>query len=1085
MEIVRKQDFNGADDIFIKPEFHPNALKVIEKRYLRRNEKGQVIETPQEMLLRVATNIGMIDHKIYQEPMKQVEKLILDFYNIMACGDFYPNSPTLMNAGTSVQQLSACFVLPIEDNMEGIFDSLKHTALVHKSGGGTGFSFSRLRPQNDIVSSTGGEASGPISFMRIFNSATEEVKQGGKRRGANMGILRVDHPDILEFITCKDTEGKMNNFNISVAVTAEFMQALQAGKNYKLYNPKDGSIAGELEAKEVFEKIVYQAWKNGEPGVIFIDKINEANPTPHIGEIESTNPCVAGDTWVLTDEGPTQVSEILGQPKLVGLNGHFYKTTETGFFKTGIKKLIRIETDRGYELKVTKDHLIRIASKITGHEIYEEWKPAGELKTGDKIILSNNRTIQWQGKGELHQGYLLGCFLGDGTCKENSVHDLAERYGIYPGNKKLNTNVEKTSYEFYQGFLKGLFETGGTILETQEKDVSVRLGQKDLNCLKVVQRMLHRMGIASTIYQNRKSEDSKSMPDGKGKLSQYDIEPGHELVISQDNVSYFASVIGFGSATKQNKLAEKLKSYKRELNREPFTAVVSAIVESKQEEVYDVQVPGVNAFDANGIYVHNCGEQPLLPFESCNLGSINLEKFVDNGELDYQRLEEVVEKSVHFLDNVIDANNYPIPQIEELTKGNRKIGLGVMGWANALILMGIPYNSLKAIQKAKEIMKFIDNKAKKASRNLAQKRGPFPNFKGSIYDLNGEKPIRNATVTTIAPTGSISMIANTSSGIEPLFGVVYKSFRADSEFVEANSLFEKVAKDRGFWSEDLPEKILEAGTVKGIAEIPEDIQNLFVTSGEISADWHIKMQAAFQAYCDNAVSKTINFANDATQEDIKEAYLLAYKLNCKGLTVYRDGSREVQVLNKGKTVKKDRDQDYDANLSNIRPKKRPKVMAGVSSGFQSACSKFYVTVNGNGEPFEVFCNSTGQGGCQAQTNAIATLATLLLRCGVAIDEVTRRLSRIQCAACIRREGIDVLSCPAAIGQAIELYIQNNKGIIKEKPEQLLISFEEGQNGEDNVRGDGMSTCPDCGSKLTFQEGCRGCTNPGCSFHKCG
>ncbi|MFZ7104302.1 MAG: vitamin B12-dependent ribonucleotide reductase [Peptococcaceae bacterium] len=751
---------------FRKPVFSPNSLQVIEKRYLRRNAKGEIIENPQEMLLRVATNIALVDQEIHQRSPEEVEDLIIAFYNLMAEGYFFPNSPTLMNAGTSVQQLSACFVLPVDDNMEGIFDSLKWTALVHKSGGGTGFSFSRLRPQNDIVSSTGGEASGPISFMNIFNSATEEVKQGGKRRGANMGILRVDHPDIIEFITCKDREGKLNNFNISVAITDEFMQAVKEGRNYHLYNPKDGSPAGELDAQEVFAKIVYQAWKNGEPGVIFIDKINAQNPTPHIGTIESTNPC---------------------------------------------------------------------------------------------------------------------------------------------------------------------------------------------------------------------------------------------------------------------------------------------------------------------------GEQPLLPFESCNLGSINLEKFVREGEIDYRLLGEVVEKSIHFLDNVIDANNYPIPQIEEMTKGNRKVGLGVMGWANALILMGIPYNSDQAVEKAKEVAKFIDATAKKASSNLAMVRGSFPNFKGSVYDKGKKIPMRNATVTTIAPTGSISMIANTASGIEPLFGVVYRSKRADTEFVEANPLFEKIAKERGFWQEDLPEKILEAGTVRGIAEIPPDVQELFITSGEIAAPWHIKMQAAFQVYCDNAVSKTINFANEAAVEDIAQAYLLAYDLSCKGLTVYRDGSREIQVLNKGKAALKPGEEEQQKN---IRPRKRPKVMAGISSGYQSACSNFYVTVNGNGEPFEVFCNSIGQGGCQAQTNAIATLVTLLLRCGVAIDEVTKRLRRIQCSACIRKDGIDVISCPAAIGQALEVYINNNLDAVKVHPEQILLNFAETAAGYEGA-GDGISTCPECGSKLLYQEGCRGCTNPACSFHKCG
>lgn len=746
-----------------EPGFHANAMKIIEKRYLHRDSQGKVTENAKDMLARVAANIAQVDRCVYGKNLEETRALAADFYQIMACNEFLPNSPTLMNAGTPMQQLAACFVLPVEDDMEQIFESLKNTALVHKSGGGTGFSFSRIRPQNDIVSSTGGEASGPISFMRIFNAATEEVKQGGKRRGANMGILRVDHPDILAFIGCKDDQEQLNNFNISVAITDRFMEALQAGGQYELYNPKDHSLVGTLEAAAVFDRIVHQAWKNGEPGIIFIDRINAANPTPQLGEIESTNPC---------------------------------------------------------------------------------------------------------------------------------------------------------------------------------------------------------------------------------------------------------------------------------------------------------------------------GEQPLLPYESCNLGSINLEKFLTNGQLDYLHLAQVIRLAVHFLDNVIDGNHYPIPQIAQVTKGNRKIGLGVMGWANALILMGIPYNSDAAIAKAKEVMAFISQQAKEASQDLARERGAFAHYIGSIYDRPNASAMRNATVTTIAPTGTISMIANTSSGIEPLFGVVYKSMRADSEFIEINAMFEKIARERGFWTDDLPEKILEAGSVQGINGIPDDIQKLFATSGEIEASYHIQMQAAFQAHCDNAVSKTINFAHDATETDIRQAYLQAYELGCKGLTVYRDGSRDSQVLNKGnQQIQNER----ASQAEDIRPKLRPKIMAGISSEYKSACSNFYVTVNGsNGVPFEVFCNSIGQGGCQAQITAVATLTSLLLRCGVAVDEVVKRLNRIQCPACIRREGIDVSSCPAAVGRAIEVYMQNQLPHLEHQAEQLVLPFE-----EESVQTDRDNICPECGSPMTHQEGCRSCSNPDCSYSRCG
>lgn len=746
----------------MEPRFHPNSQKIIEKRYLQRDSEGVVIETPKEMLLRVATHIAIVDKEYYERPNDEVASLAKEFYEMMARNEFLPNSPTLMNAGTPMQQLAACFVLPVEDDMEKIFESLKQTAMVHKSGGGTGFDFSRIRPANDIVASTGGEASGPLSFMRIFNAATEEVKQGGKRRGANMGILRVDHPDIMSFITCKDDQKQLNNFNISVAITKEFMDAVENGSHYNLYNPRNKKVVGELDAGEVFEAIVFQAWKNGEPGVVFIDRINEDNPTPKLGRIESTNPC---------------------------------------------------------------------------------------------------------------------------------------------------------------------------------------------------------------------------------------------------------------------------------------------------------------------------GEQPLLPYESCNLGSINLEKFVVDGAFDYEQMGKVIELAVHFLDNVIDGNHYPIEEISEVTRANRKIGLGVMGWANALILLGIPYNSEQGVAKAHEVMGYINERAKAASRELAKKRGAFDNFQGSIYDVPGGEAIRNATVTTIAPTGTISMLANTSSGVEPLFGVVYKSLRAESEFIELNGLFEELAKKQGFWRDDLPEKILASGTIADILDIPEAVQRVFVTAGEIEAAWHIRMQAAFQAHCDNAVSKTINFAFSATVEDIKQAYLMAYGLKCKGLTVYRDGSRDSQVLNKGQgTVAKPKE-----SVEGIRPKLRPKVMAGVSSGYVSACSNFYVTVNGdNGKPFEVFCNSVGSGGgCQAQITAVATLTSLLLRCGVATEEVIRRLNRIQCPACIRREGVDVPSCPAAIGRAIEVYLKNQTPEEIALAKQLMMPLE--GKGEALVE----EVCPDCGSPLVHREGCRGCSNPRCSYSRCG
>jgi ribonucleoside-diphosphate reductase alpha chain len=913
-----------------------NAVKVLEKRYLIKDKNGRPVETPEQMFRRVASTIAAAD-KIY-DSSADVSATEEKFYKLMSNLEFIPNSPTLMNAGRELGQLSACFVLPVEDSMEGIFDAIKNAAMIHKSGGGTGFSFSRLRSKGSAVATTGGVASGPISFMKVFNSATEAVKQGGTRRGANMGILRVDHPDILEFIQCKKDNKDITNFNISVAITEKFMKAAEKGEDYELINPVNGKPTGRLNAKEVYDLIVDMAWNNGEPGIIFLDRINRDNVVPKLGEIESTNPCITGDSWVLTQEGPAQVKDILGKQVQIALNGSFYKSDEKGFFRTGIKNIIKVSTDRGYELKLTKDHLIRTAANMSRFSIDEEWKAAGELVPGDKIILSNNRGIRWEGKGSKNEGYLLGLLIGDGTLKKeggvisvwgndeeavslmkaageaivslphrsdfrgfqsaisgraehrmrlSALRDLALEYGIMPGDKRITSEVEKGSHEFYQGFLREMFDTDGTVAGTQEKGLSVRLWQNDLNVLKAVQRMLGRMGIASTIYDNRKEPDNKSMPDGKGGLKNYNVKSGHELVISQDNIHVFYELIGFSNSKKQNRLKDGLSNYKRALNRERFVASVTEIVELGEAEVFDVQVPGVNAFDANGIYIHNCGEQPLLPYESCNLGSINLMSCIKKNrsrkEIDFEKLGSIVDESVHFLDNVIDVNKYPLPMVEEMTKGTRKIGLGVMGFADMLIELGIPYNSEEGVSTAENIMKFINERSKAASMKLAEKRGTFKYYDDSVFKEKNIK-IRNATTTTIAPTGTISIIAGVSSGIEPLFALSFvRNVMDNDELPEVNPLFERIARERGFYSTELMKKIAAHGTIQDIKSIPKDIRKVFVTAHDIKPEWHIRIQSAFQKYTDNAVSKTVNFSNSATREDVSNVYMLAYRMGCKGI----------------------------------------------------------------------------------------------------------------------------------------------------------------------------------------------------------
>jgi ribonucleoside-diphosphate reductase alpha chain len=744
----------GGADEGPRIELSSNSLRVLQKRYLKRDEEGRPLESPEEMFRRVARHVA--SSELIYDPDADVKRWEDEFYGVMTRLEFLPNSPTLMNAGRELGQLSACFVLPIEDSMESIFEAIKNTALIHKSGGGTGFSFSRIRPKNDVVQSTRGVSSGPISFMTVFDAATETIKQGGTRRGANMAILRVDHPDILDFIVAKEKEDRLNNFNLSVGITDAFMEAVLKDRDYALVNPHNKQVVARQRARKVFDTIVHMAWKNGDPGIVFLDRVNRDNPTPALGDIESTNPC---------------------------------------------------------------------------------------------------------------------------------------------------------------------------------------------------------------------------------------------------------------------------------------------------------------------------GEQPLLPYESCNLGSINLARMVrtnGNATLDFDKLRSVIRTAVRFLDDVIDVNRYPLEIIRTNTLGNRKIGLGVMGFADMLIKLGVPYNSEEGVHVADTTMSFIASEARKASEELAEEKGAFPNYGMSVYAERGGPKIRNATVTTTAPTGTLSIIAGCSGGVEPIFAVsfVRKNILDNDEFVEVNPLFDEVARVEGFYSSELMRKIAEKGSLSEVEDVPDDVKKVFVTAHDITPEWHVRMQAGFQKHTDNAVSKTVNFPHDATPKDVEKVYLLAHKLGCKGVTIYRDGSRSEQVLNRGTGTPRQKAASPGARA----PRARPPVITGTTRKMSTGCGSLYVTVNQDEQgPFEIFSQMGKAGGCAAsQSEAISRLVSLALRSGISPEAVTKQLKGISCHLHAWQNGSKTLSCSDAIAKSIEMFVKGEETVSKPSAE--------------DVAGVLPLMCPECGNMTKHTEGCVVCVS--CGYSKC-
>lgn len=943
-----------------------NTLKVLEKRYLLKDDNRNIIETPLELFRRVARSIAKAE-----DNFKDIEK---EFFEMISSLELMPNSPTLMNAGTKMGQLSACFVLPVEDSIEKIFDTLKDMSFIHQTGGGTGFDFSHLRPKGDLVYSTKGEASGPVSFMSIYDAATGVIVQGGRRRGANMGILRIDHPDILEFIEAKLTEGRMSNFNLSVAVTDKFMEAFYKDKNYDLINPRTKRKAGQLSAREVFSRIVNAAWHTGDPGIIFIDEINRHNPTPGAGRIEATNPCVAGDTLVSTDKGLISIEELAkGSHTQIVTDNRVFSDKEglnlnplNKAWPTGIKDTFRLTTKSGYELTATENHLIltddgwlRLQDLVAGgHNILIQsgegkWAKSRKLMFGVQTDFKgkNGRSYKFNfpKNWSLELGQVLGWLIGDGFindtpqsyrvgwvfsgseskilnyykkilahwyskdikirrgkngCLYLSYHskffvDFFKNLGVRPvkaENKKIPPQIFTAPRDTVVGFLQGIFTADGTVNYHKDKSAYVRLTSKSRDLIKGAQLLLLNFGIPSRIYDRSRPlrrifpyttcAGEKKIYISDGKL--------YELEISKDAVIRFLDTIGFIGGLHKDKID---KFYRKSFYKAYFEDLVAKIEPAGRRLVYDLNEPVTHSFIANGIVVHNCGELPLLPYESCNLASLNLTKFVTpDKKVDWQKLSERVKWGVRFLDDVIEVNKFPLPQIKEITFANRKIGLGVMGFADMLILLGIPYNSGAAVEFAGKLMGFIHKESLRASAELAEARGVFPNFKKSIY-ARKKLRLRNATVNTIAPTGTISIIAGCSSGIEPLFALSFvRNVLAGTKLFEINPLFEEIARERSFYNKEMMIEIARQGSIQKIKGIPEDIKRIFITAFDVSPEEHLYIQAAFQRHTDNSVSKTINLPHNATPDGIKKIYLLAHKLKCKGITVYRYGTKKEQVL---------------------------------------------------------------------------------------------------------------------------------------------------------------------------------------------
>jgi len=953
------------------------------------------------------------------------------------------------------------------------------------------------------------------------------------RRGANMGVLRVDHPDILDFIECK-LDGGITNFNISVAATDAFMEALAKGTEYDLVNPRTGLATGRLSARDVFERIVRSAWRTGDPGMIFVDRINRspANATPELTQIEATNPCVTGDTLIYTARGLLRADALArGQEGIeITLDSRF-GVGEWGIasavFESGVKRVYRLLTEEGYELRLTPDHQIMTA---------RGWRRADELESGDRIHLAN-RKGGFGSDGTLSEGRVIGWLVGDGHVKADGVAVLSffgnekrelapvfvdyvnevigsrpgdryhlsageiagrdearigstrlarlvrDKYGITPAVKLAGVPgpVLSGSEDLQKGFLQALFTADGHVSGNIDKGVSVRLTSISLPLLRDVQRMLLNFGIASRLYADRHGIRTVALPDGKGGTKEYQSQADHDLVVARDNLVRFAREIGFLTREKQERLRRLCNRYSRGPYREPFVCRFKTLEPAGEEPVFDLKEPLTHSFVANGLVVHNCGEQSLPPWDACNLGSINVARFArptdgDGGDLDWNELERVVRLAVRFLDDVIEANPYPLPQIDATVKANRRIGLGVMGWADLLFALGIPYDSQAALDLAERLMAFVKEKGHDQSARLAEERGPFPNWSRSIYRHG--RPLRNCTVTTIAPTGTISMIAGCSSGIEPVFALAFehrvKGSDGERVLTFVSEAFERLARARGFHSEALMAEVARRGSVQQVAGVDDSVKAVFRTAHDVDYVWHVKHQAAFQEHTDNGVSKTINLPREATEEDVAGAYRLAWELGCLGITVFRDGCKGSQVLNIGV-----REETVETLERGVKP--RPHSLPGATYRMETPIGTAFITVNDtpDGDPFEVFVQ-VGKAGSDtmAVAEALGRLVSLVLRLPSPLsaqrrlEEVINQLARIGGGQPTGFGAAKILSLPDALARTLAEHIGQSR-------EEAAAAVGRDGSGPRRI-GD---LCKECRqATLIYEEGCKKCLS--CGFNEC-